>query len=85
MSSHRRYIPTKSETKLFSSVKITDVKFPLVFADFLVVFCPSTLSCSIIKLHDFIQFSFEHSHPGIITRSENLRLNLGGLESSFFF
>jgi hypothetical protein len=75
--------------KLFSSVKITDVKFPsvipLVFADFLVVFCPSTLSCSIIELYDFIQFSFEYSHPGIITRSENLHLNLGGLELSFFF
>jgi len=36
-----RYIPTKLETKLFPSVKITDEKIPsvipLVFADFLVV------------------------------------------------
>ena len=32
-----RYIPTEVEMELFPSVKITDEKIPLVFADFLVV------------------------------------------------
>jgi hypothetical protein len=50
---------------------------------FLFGFLPSILRCSIIKLHDFIQFSFEQNHHGIMIGSNIFHLNLGGLGSSF--
>jgi hypothetical protein len=51
---------------------------------FLFGFLPSMLRCSIIKLHDFIQFSFKRNHHGIMIGSKIFHLDLGWLWSSFF-
>jgi hypothetical protein len=44
---------------------------------------PLTLNYSIIELHDFINFTFEHGHFGIITGSKILHLDSSGLMLSF--
>ena len=59
----------------------------IFFVAFLIIFfffIPSTLNCLMIELHDFIKFAFKHGYPSIMTGLEILRLDLGGLESTFF-
>jgi len=51
---------------------------------FFIYFYHSTLSCSIIEFHDFIQISFECGHSNITTGSKVLNLDLRELKSSFF-
>ena len=46
--------------------------FHCFLKSFIFYFCLSTLSYSIIKFHDIIQFTFEHNYPGITTVLETL-------------
>jgi len=59
-----------------------------VFFVFLIItFCfrPSTLSCSIIEFHDFIQFAFKCGYPNIMIELNILHLDLSMVGSSFFY
>jgi len=54
------------------------------FFNYISFFIPSILNYLMIEFHDFIKFAFKHGYPGIMTGLEILRLDLGGLESTFF-
>ena len=61
-----------------------DSYFFCSFFNHIFFFIPSTLNCLMIELHDFIKFAFKHGYLGIMTGLEILRLDLGGLKSTFF-